>query len=237
MVGSRRFRSCAIGLMVVRTESIPSPKEAVMPRVVWNGPPGSIWHNDTGHVAYQFRCSFQNTCWTCFQNHGAISPSLWPLPFHRNCQCHQLLIKPGEDGFAFVDYRKVLDDLPPGQQSEAIGDSNYKLLKAGKVEWTDIVTSSRIVTGSQVRTFQEVVSRVKLTVEEMEAYGIEKDIAEQVYGSVHNPQHELLATRRRVLIDPLSRARVSEVEIKIRFRKAMAKRLSNDGGPSGQPET
>ena len=169
------------------------------PRIVWQGKPGEVYVNDTDRFKYQMVCDLVNTCGTCLQYHLAIS-NWWPIPFHRNCRCHQVPIKPGQSASPYRDFREVLDGLSDAQKAEAIGASNYKLLKDGVVTWDDIVTPTR------VRTLKEVVAAKKLTVDEMVASGVDKRLAQAAYAEVHTPEQEIIRQHRQELVQRLETA-------------------------------
>ena len=162
-----------------------------MPKVILNGEEGKEWKNKTAKAAYQFFCTLDHTCGTCLQYHHAISNSLWPIPLHRGCNCHQTAIAPGEVAEPWVDMRALLRDMTPANKRAAVGASNFKLLESGKAKWDDVVT------GARVRTLREVVARNKLSVEEMKRVGIKEHIATQAYESVHTGAHAIQATHRK----------------------------------------
>lgn len=199
-----------------------------MPRIIFNGEAGEAFTNETDRVLYQFVASLSNTCGVCLQYHLAIS-SFWPIPMHRNCECVQVLIKPGATAEPWVDFRKVLDAMPRDQKVAAVGASNYRLLKKGLVTWADLVTDTR------VRTFREVVAIGKLTVSKMAGAGVRKDLAEAAWASVHTPAHEIAAAHRKALVDALADAGLTRRQINEGFGKGVAAkvRLVGPRGPAG----
>ena len=63
-----------------------------------------------------------NTCGVCLQYHNAIY-SWWPIPIHHGCRCRQTLIKPAAEAPPpFIDYRELLDAMPPAEQAAAISE-------------------------------------------------------------------------------------------------------------------
>jgi hypothetical protein len=199
----------------------------VAERVIIDGEPGTTWTNDTEKVRYQFVCALINTCGTCLQYHMKIG-AWWPIPIHHGCRCHQLMIKPGADApHEFVDYRELLDKMPPAEQAAAIGASNYKLLKAGVVKWEDIVTRSR------VRDLREVVAKKKLTVEEMTKAGVGQRWAEEAHAAVHTPEHEIVAAKRQELLQKLVGAGLSQEKIVGELAARLAARVTIAEGPEG----
>jgi len=169
----------------------------VSERVIIDGEPGTTWTNDTEKIQYQFVAALINTCGVCLQYHLKIG-AWWPIPIHYGCRCEQRAIKPeAQAPHPFVDYRELLAKMPPAEQAAAIGASNYKLLKAGVVDWKDIVTPSR------VRDLREVVAKKKLTIDQMERAGVGPRWAAEAHAAVHTPEHEAIARQRRELIERL----------------------------------
>jgi hypothetical protein len=199
-----------------------------MPKVIFNGEEGDAFTNETGKVLYQFHASLSNTCGVCLSYHLAIS-SYWPIPIHRNCACHQTFIAPGATAEPWVDYRKILDEMSPAQQREAIGASNYKLLTEGVVKWDDIVTNTR------VRSLREVVAREKLTIPDLKSVGVRDDVAKAAWSSVHTTGHEAAAAHRKILVENLTKAGVSPQQIKQGFSRGIAARVTlvKPHGPGG----
>jgi len=189
-----------------------------MPKVIFNGEAGDAFTNETSRVLFQFHASLTNTCGTCLMYHLAIS-SWWPIPLHRNCACTQTLVKPGATAEPWVDFRKLLDGMSPAQKREAVGASNYKLLKRGVVKWEDVVTNTR------VRSLREVVAREKLTVKDMKAAGVREAVAKSAWTSVHTTAHEAAAAHRKTLVESLSKAGLTPEQIKQGFSRGIASRV------------
>jgi hypothetical protein len=196
-------------------------------RTIINGEPGERWTNDTGKVQYQFHAALINTCGLCLQYHNAIG-SWWPIPIHHGCRCRQTLIKPAAEApYLFVDYRELLDAMPPAEQAAAIGASNYQLLKAGVVKWDDIVTRSRVCDQ------REVAAKKKRTVDEMRKAGFGCVQAEKAYAVVHIPEHELVAQKRYEIMRRLVGAGLSQEAIVDELSKRLAARVAIAEGPTG----
>jgi hypothetical protein len=193
-------------------------------RIIFNGEPGTRWVNETGQIRYQFVCRLQNTCGACLQYHMAIGP-WWPIPIHRNCRCLQVPIPAGTTArHEFVNFREVLKELSPAQQRAAIGASNYRLLKAGKVKWTDIVGKYH------VRSLEEVVAFKKLSIEEMKAAGVKPWIAEHAHAKVHTPAADLLRQRRKELTEQILKAGVSQEQLVSELACGIASQAEIVGG-------
>ena len=142
------------------------------------GKPGTTWINDTTEVMYQFVCELKNTCGACLQYHLKIG-SFWPIPIHRSCRCHQEMLFPGDKAKPFVDFIKLLESMPHDQQVEAVGASAFKLLEAGLIPWSEIVTEG------SVHTLKEIVWSTGLTIPEMIDAGVTPYIAETAYVAAH----------------------------------------------------
>jgi hypothetical protein len=168
----------------------------VAARRVITGEPGTAWVNKTSRVAYQFRCSFQNSCARCIQYAGQISDVYWPVPLHRGCQCEVLLVLPGHAAAPFVDYAAEVARLGPVERRRVMGKSSYALVQSGAVEWTDVVTRTRI------RPFAEVVERAGLSERELVRAGVAPRQARQARGAIWGrsprPAAPVAAEPRRV---------------------------------------
>ena len=194
-------------------------------RIIWNGEPGTRWTNDTHRTKYQFVASLFNTCGLCLQYHMAIG-FVWGIPLHYGCRCEQRAIKPGAEApHEFVDFRKILDDMPHDQQVAAIGDANYKLLKNGVVDWKDIVTPMR------VRPFREVVSLKNLSIRQIEDVGVSPRIAKQAHAAVNTPEHVLVEQHRKQLLENLHAAGVNQEAVVESLSKGLVSRVSIAAGP------
>lgn len=171
-----------------------------------NGRPGTTWTNNTGEVMYQFVCDLVNTCGACLQYHLRIG-TFWPIPIHRRCRCSQTMLFPGDTGRPFVDFLRLLETFTHEQQVEAIGASNYRLLEAGLISWSDIVTEG------SVHTLREVVWAVGLTIPEMIDAGVAPYIAEAAYAAAHASEAAGDAEKLAELVDALRGAGMSEEDI------------------------
>lgn len=120
----------------------------------------------------------------------------------------------------FVDFLKLLDRMAKERRSSAIGNANYKLIKAGLADFSDIVTKTRI------RPFREVVARQKLTVDEMVRAGISLAVATHAYQSVHTPAIELMRAHQLELIDRITKAGISREQIAERVGQHYAGRVA-----------
>jgi hypothetical protein len=199
-------------------------------RVVFNGEPGTHYVNDTGRTQYQFICALTNTSGACLQYHMAIG-AWWPIPIHHNCRCRQVLVPAGQTArHAFVDFREILDDLPQDQKREAIGASNYRLLKSGVVKWEDIVSKWR------VRTLTEVVARKNLTVQQMTDAGVRRKWAEYAHGRIHTPEAELIKQQRKELTEKIIKAGIQREQLVQQLAQGVAKRVAV-AGPGGEFQT
>jgi hypothetical protein len=205
---------------------------------LFGGEPGTTWTNDTGRVRYQLICNWANTCGVCAQYDHQIGP-WWGIPLHRGCRCRQIAIKPGGVSKPFVDFMKIVDDLPPSQRAVVVGASNYKLIKAGVVKWSDVVSPSR------VRDLREVVSIHKISIETMEGAGVQSYIAQKAHQAVHSPAHEAAEAQRHELASKLKGAGLAQQTIADALGKAMAQRIvvaskptfHNPGGTPQKPPT
>ena len=100
----------------------------------------------------------------------------------------------------FIDFREEIAKLPHDQQVAVIGASAYKLLDAGVVKWTDVVTESR------VRTLREVVSLKDLSVKTLTAAGVRPRIALAAHAAVNTPSHVAADAARRAGLAQLQAA-------------------------------
>ncbi len=176
-------------------------------RIIYDGPPGTVWTNTTPKLQYQFQASLHNTCGACLQYHGKIG-GRWPIPLHFGCNCNNVEIPAGQTApDPFVDFRELLDKMPPEERAKAVGKSNYRLIKEGVVEWKDVVTPSR------VRDLREVVSIKKLSVKTMVDAGVKPVIAQEAHRSVNTAAHQLADQTRKELVQKLTGAGVSHEKL------------------------
>jgi len=186
--------------------------------VIWNGDAGDVWTNDTGQPLYQLIVSWQNTCGTCAQYDHAVGPA-WPLPFHRNCRCKQIVILPGVKARPWVDFRAQAGRLSPSQKRALIGASNWKILDRGLVSWEDIVTPYR------VRDFREVVALKKLSLKSLTDAGVKPGIAQRALAAVNTPAHQLVQSVRTQLLANLTGVGLAPSQIAALSAPALAARL------------
>ena len=173
--------------------------------------------NDTGRIMYQFKVSGVNTCGLCWQYDGAIST--WWSKQHRGCACEAIAVYPTQETAPYVDWRKKFADLPEDQKETAVGVSNWKLIESGTVKWDDVVTPHR------VRNLREVVSREKLTVEQMTNAGVRPQDAHKAYATVHTPAHELAAQHQLELTKRILDLGVQPQHLREIFGEQMAQRV------------
>lgn len=159
----------------------------------WRGEPGDQWLNNTGMVAFQFICSFDNSCETCIQLHSSISESPWPVPLHDNCQCENLEIYPGDLAEEYVDYVDYVQRLVTHRRTAIIGWSNQRLIDDGVIKFDDVVTPTRI------KTLAEVVKENDLTVDEMVAAGIPRSTAQRAFNASKSEIADIRQRHRDIL--------------------------------------
>lgn len=134
---------------------------------------------------------------------------------------------PGMTAEPFVDYRAKILDVPRGQQANIMGRSNLALVESGLVDWSDVVSSTRI------RSLREVVSRKKLTVNQMTAAGVTRGRAESAWQAVHTNTHEAKEVRRQQLVSKLLNKGFSRQQILDAAGRSIGSRISIGEGPSG----
>ena len=196
-----------------------------------SGTPGDTRENDSGKVQYQAIVSWHNSCGQCIQYDHAIMSHSWPFPYHFGCNCIQVLIYPGTRSRPFVDFRAKIETLDDRQKNRVVGASNYKLIQAGKAEWSDVVTQSRI------RDFREIVSLKKLDVTTLQKVGIDKRTADEAFKSVHTAAHEIAMTSRERIIAALKAKGISQEEAKRAVGERLGARfgISGPSGPGRMP--
>jgi hypothetical protein len=199
-----------------------------MPRVTFNGNPGEVFSNTTGKILYQFICNLANSCGVCIQYHHAIGP-YWPLPIHRRCRCTQRPVPPGHDALPYVDFREVIAGLDHQQQSVVVGRANLTLIERGVVQWSDVVTPSR------VRDLREVVALKKLSIRSMVDAGVNRSQAEKAYATVHTPNREIAVQHRKAFVDRMIAVGATKEDIAEFFGKGVAGRVTVSKGPGGSP--
>ncbi len=159
--------------------------------IIWPGDPGTSWTNDGTTVAYQFFCSFLATsCDYCMSLDTAIKLTPWPIPQHDHCACWEEEIFPGDDSAEFGDFRDKLRIMSDANQKDALGHSLWRLIRSGLVAFEDVVTPDRI------RSLAEVVSRYRLTVQEMVNAGVSRAVAERAANASRADVAEIIKRHR-----------------------------------------
>jgi len=97
--------------------------------------------------------------------------------------------------------------MPHDQQVKAIGAANYKLLKAGVVRWTEIVTPYR------VRTLREVLVLGDVTAAAAIEAGVRPAIVEAALAGGELTEAELDREYRAELVGRLRAARASQADL------------------------
>lgn len=200
-----------------------------MPRLIIAGDPGEVHENETGKVQYQLIVKWSNSCGLCIQYDHQVG-SYWPCPFHRNCNCTQVPILPGMAAQPFVDFRAKILTVPPIQQAVIIGKSNLAMVESGLVKWDDVVTPSRI------RSLREVVSRRKITVDQMVGSGVTRGRAEEAWNAVHTGTHTASEAARARQTKALLAKGYTKTQIVDAAGRAIGSRIGIVEGPSG-PQT
>lgn len=193
--------------------------------IIWPGEAGDSYTNNTGKVVYQVQCQWHNTCGACAQYHDTVVD--WWSPLHHGCACVLIPIFPNGTSKPYEDWQKIIQDLPESQQKEIAGASNWKLIQEGVVDFGDVVTSTR------VRSLQEVVSREKLTVDQMTEAGIRASVAEKAWATVNTPEHILADQTRAALFAKIKALGVTPQTLADMFGAEMAERIGIAAGPSG----
>jgi hypothetical protein len=184
-----------------------------------SGEPGERWFNDKGVVYWQLFTSLVNVCGACLAKHGQISP-YWASPFHRGCQCRVKPVAPGQYSEPFVNFRELLQGMDESQHDAAVGRANWKLIQAGLVKWSDVVTDYR------VRSLHEVVAREKITVQQMVKAGVDPKTAEEAYAKVHTPAHEIFEAQIKKAAGKLKEAGLSDEQIVRGFAEKIVPRIT-----------
>lgn len=195
-------------------------------RQIISGDPGSTWTNDGTRAKYQFICQLANSCGVCISYHLMIG-DWWPIPLHRSCNCNQVFILPGDTGRPFANFQEIWDNLTPQQQISAVGKSAYTLIQEGVVAFTDVVAPTHVL------TLQEVVAEQGLSVDDMVASGVRRDIAQRAFDAANTPAAVLDQQRRQQLIDQIRDAGLSDAQIRGLVSEAITEGVSIGSGPSG----
>lgn len=182
------------------------------------GDPGTVWTNDSTKVWWQLQVQFRNSCGLCIQYANAIAP-YFPLPFHPGCNCVQRPVRPGQSAKPFVDFQEIVRNLPPSQQTAAVGKSNWRLIEQGVIAWEDVVTPGRI------RTFREVVARERLSANDLKNAGIRPGIINAALAVNQSPANVAAAARRQQLTASLRGLGVSDDRIRRELAGDLAARL------------
>ena len=188
-----------------------------MPTNVINGTPGTRWKNDTGKVAYQFKVARANTCGLCYQFDGAIRAGSWPIPLHFGCKCVQETVYANALAKPFTDFRETIRNLDEDQKAAVVGAYNYRLIESGVVQWSDVVTASRI------RDLTEVVALKRLSVRQMTDVGIPRSRAEAVHKAANDARNAPAEESRRRILAALERRGIDAAQA----RQAAAQKLAS----------
>lgn len=197
-----------------------------MARLIIAGEPGDAYENDTGRVVFQLIVSWHNSCGLCIQHDHQVG-DFWPLGFHRGCLCRQVPILPGMTAQPFVDYRAKIQAVSPSQQAVIMGRSNLAMVESGLVDWSDVVTPSRI------RSLREVASRKRLTVDQMVGAGVTRSRAEEAWNAVHTGTHTASEARRQAQVKALLGKGYTRQQILDASGRAIGSRIGISEGPSG----
>jgi hypothetical protein len=136
-------------------------------------------------------------------------------------------IYPNKTSAPYQDWRKMIADLPEEQRVKVVGKANMQLIDQGVVKWEDVVTTNR------VRLLREVVSREKLTVDQMTKAGVKERWAKDAWASVNTPAHQLAAQQRTELLKQILDMGIKPQHLKEMFGERMAARIGIFSGPSG----
>lgn len=180
-----------------------------MPKII-SGTPGESWTNDTDLVWWQLFTSLVNVCGSCWNRHGLVG-LYWNIPYHRNCQCRQTAIGPGDSSAPFPDRVKEFREMDASQHARAIGKSNWLLLDKGVVDLKDIVLPDRVM------SLHEVVAKAKLTVAQLIKVGIAKHVAETAWADAHWTDEQRKQDQLNKVAEDLRRAGVTEEQIRDGF--------------------
>ena len=192
------------------------------------GTPGERFVNDGSRPLYQFVATLQNTCGACLQYHLAIGP-WWPIKIHRRCNCEQFVVRPGATApHPFCDFRELLDNMSHRNQVAAIGASNYALLRAGVVDWKEIVTRYR------VRTLREVIAINKVSEKTALAAGVKPGVAKVAYAAVKAPEAEMIRQHRAELTRQITAAGVPHEQLVRQIGEAIVNRVTIVGSSGAQ---
>lgn len=108
-----------------------------------------------------------------------------------------------------------------------MGASNWRLVERGVVEWTDVVTRSRI------RPLHEVIASAKLDVSALTKAGIPERIARQAWDLTHTPAHVAASAAAKQAYSALLAKGLTPEQIKAELAARLAARVGIAGGPSG----
>ena len=137
-----------------------------------------------------------------------------------NCRCHAYPLAPGSKAEPWADFREILRDLPEGQKFKAIGQAAYRLLEAGTIQWSDVVTSAR------VRPLFEIVAREKLSIDTMVKAGVNRQVATEAFAMVNTPLHQAIEAHRMKLIGQLRNAGLTDEQIKQGFAEGLSRQIA-----------
>lgn len=193
---------------------------------VITGEPGESWTNTGEKVKWQLIVSFLNSCSVCIQNANAIS-AWWPLPFHPGCACRQTPVAPGAKAEPFLDFRKEVEALDPHQQARVMGVGNYRLVDAGLISWTDVVTKTRI------RPLHEVIQRSKLSDQQLLGAGLRKAVIKDAREKVQTPAATAQDAARQAAVAKLKAMGFSDQQVRDAIKTKIAARIGIVGKPSG----
>lgn len=123
----------------------------------------------------------------------------------------------------------MIAGLDHSQQSVVVGRANLTLIERGVVQWSDVVTPSR------VRDLREVVALKKLSIRSMVDAGVNRSQAEKAYATVHTPHHEIAIQHRKALVDNLIAKGVPKEQIGESFGKGVTSRVTVGKARGGSP--
>lgn len=109
-------------------------------------------------------------------------------------------------------------------QVAAVGASNYALLRAQVVSWSEVVTRYR------VRTLREVLALNKVSLKTALAAGVKPGIAARAYAVVNSPEAEMVRAHRAALTAVIEKAGISQQALVDHIAHALTDRVVIVGG-------